>query len=208
MTSFGRTYKNQFLFVSRVTCFWRDPSCQIKTPASLFYEEVYEQKWCQKGLRIVLEESHEEYLQVSFQGYSALMWRHEHTPQEPRRTIWLQERDAGCSAPTHSRHIHIHCAPRQLGTTANQRYDIPWDWLWNTCLLARLHWGTHGKGFCSKEGLHYRIRQSGRNPLVCDQMQRGLGNHLEEGIGQAAINLYSQVWKFLEDSLPELYCIT
>jgi hypothetical protein len=48
---------------------------------SIFYEEVYEQKWYQKGLHIVLEEFREEYLQVSLQGYSALTWHHEYTPQ-------------------------------------------------------------------------------------------------------------------------------
>jgi hypothetical protein len=34
-----------------------------------------------------------------------------------------------------------------------------------------------------------------------------LGNHPEAVIGQATINLDSQVWKSLEDSLPDLYCI-
>jgi hypothetical protein len=48
--------------------FLRDPSHQIKTPTSLFYKEVYEQKWYQEGLLIALEESHKEYLQVSLQG--------------------------------------------------------------------------------------------------------------------------------------------
>jgi hypothetical protein len=32
------------------------------------------------------------------------------------------------------------------------------------------------------------------------------GNPPEAVIGQATINLDSQVWKFLEDSLPKLYC--
>jgi hypothetical protein len=41
-------------FGSQVTCFWRDPSCQIETPISLFYEEFYKQKWYQKGLLIAL----------------------------------------------------------------------------------------------------------------------------------------------------------
>ncbi len=34
-----------------------------------------------------------------------------------------------------------------------------------------------------------------------------LGNHPEAVIKQATINLDSQVWKSLGDSLPELYCI-
>jgi hypothetical protein len=32
-----------------------------------------------------------------------------------------------------------------------------------------------------------------------------LANHPEAVLGQAAINIDSQVWKFLEDSLPKLY---
>jgi hypothetical protein len=34
-----------------------------------------------------------------------------------------------------------------------------------------------------------------------------LGNCPEAVIGQATINFYSQVWKSLKDSLPELYCV-
>jgi hypothetical protein len=34
-----------------------------------------------------------------------------------------------------------------------------------------------------------------------------LANSPEAVLGQATINLNSQVWKSLEDSLPELYCI-
>ncbi len=68
---------------SRVTCFCEDPSCNIKTPMCIFNEEVYKQKWYQKGLPILLEEFRDEYLQVSHQGYSALTWHHEHNPQEP-----------------------------------------------------------------------------------------------------------------------------
>jgi hypothetical protein len=42
-----------------------------------FYKEVYMQKRYQKGLLYVLDEFRKENLQVSHQGYSALMWRHE-----------------------------------------------------------------------------------------------------------------------------------
>jgi hypothetical protein len=44
-----------------------------------------------------------------------------------------------------------------------------------------------------------------RNVYKCKER---LGNHPEAVIGQATINLYSQVWKTFEDFLPELYCIT
>ncbi len=54
VTNFGCTYKNQIFFGSQVTGFWRDPSCHIKSPTWNFYEEVYKQKWYQKGLLIIL----------------------------------------------------------------------------------------------------------------------------------------------------------
>jgi hypothetical protein len=68
---------------SQMTCFCGDPSHHIKTPTCIFYKEVYEQKWYQKGLLIGLEEFQDEYLQVSHQEFSALMWCHEQDPQEP-----------------------------------------------------------------------------------------------------------------------------
>jgi hypothetical protein len=42
------------------------------------------------------------------------------------------------------------------------------------------------------------------NVIKCKEC---LGNHLEAVVRQATISLYSQVWKSLGDSLPELYCI-
>ncbi len=107
-----------------------------------FYKEDYQQKWYQKGLQIVLEESHKEYLQVSLQGYSTLMCHHEHKLQESQR---------------------------------------------------RVRWGTHCKGFCSKEGPHYRIERSSRNPLEHDQVWRVLGNRPGAVIGQVTVDFYSQV---------------
>ncbi len=61
-----------------------------------------------------------------------------------------------------------------LCTTANQRYEVPWDWLWDACQMARVPWGTRCEGFHSKEGPHYRIEQSARNQLECNQVQRAL----------------------------------
>ncbi len=83
------------------------------------------------------------------------------TTQEPWRSRWPWERVFEQSAPTHG--CHTHCISRQLGTTANWRYDIPQDWLWDACQIARVRWGTHCEGFCSKEGPHYHIEQSARN---------------------------------------------
>ena len=41
--------------------------------------------------------------------------------------------------------------------------------------MARVHWWIRCEGFCSKEGPHYRIKRSTRNPLERDQVQRALG---------------------------------
>ncbi len=87
--------------------------------------------------------------------------------------IKMQEKYAERSALTHARHSH--CTSRQLGMRANWRYDVPEDWLWDACLLARVCWGTSCEEFCSKKGLHYPIKQSSKNPLKCDQVQRVLG---------------------------------
>jgi hypothetical protein len=38
-------------------------------------------------------------------------------------------------------------------------------------------------------------------------VQRALGKFPEAVVGQTTINHDSQVWKLLEDSLPELYCV-
>ncbi len=99
----------------------------------------------------------------------------------------MQERGAEWSALTIAHHIHGTSV--QLGTTVAQRYDVPWDWLWDACHIAGVCQGTRCKGFRSKEGPHYRFEQSGRNPLECDQVQIALGNCPEAVIGQATINL-------------------
>ncbi len=91
-------------------------------------------------------------------------------PQEPWRTRRPQERDVERSALTHVHHTH--CTPRQLGTTADWRYDVHRDWLQEACQMARVRWVTHCEKFCSKEGSHYQMEQSARNQLECNQVQR------------------------------------
>ncbi len=91
-------------------------------------------------------------------------------PQEPWRTRRPRERDVEQSAPTHAHHTH--CASRQSGTTADRRYDVPRDWLWDACQMARVYWGTRCEGFRSKESPHYRMERSARNLLERDQMRR------------------------------------
>ncbi len=87
-----------------------------------------------------------------------------------------------------SRTPKIHGTSSPFGTTAAQRYDIPRDWLWDACHLARIRWGTCCKWFCSKEGPYYCVEQSARNPLEHDQVQRALAwNCPEAVIWQATI---------------------
>jgi hypothetical protein len=47
-----------------------------------------------------------------------------------------------------------------------RRYDVPWDWLWDACHMAGVHWGSRWEGFRSKEGPHYCFEQSARNPTI------------------------------------------
>jgi hypothetical protein len=91
-------------------------------------------------------------------------------PQESWRTRRPRERDIEQSALAHAHHSH--CTSRQLCTTADWRYDVPRDWLQEACQMVRVRWGTRCKGFCSKEGPHYRMERSSRNQLECDQVQR------------------------------------
>ncbi len=74
-----------------------------------------------------------------------LLWRiiMSKMPREPWRSRLPWEWDIEQSASTHVRHTH--CTSRQLGTTANQRYGIPQDQLWEACQMARVYWGTQAR---------------------------------------------------------------
>ncbi len=94
------------------------------------------------------------------------MWKQYH--QRTTLCTWepwrMQERDAEYLAPTIAHHIHGASEP--LGTTVIWRYDVPWDWFWDACHMAGVHWGSCCKGFHSKEGPHYCFEQSARNPTI------------------------------------------
>jgi hypothetical protein len=57
-----------------------------------------------------------------------------------------------------------------------RRYDVPRDWLWDACHMAGVRWGSRCEGFCSKEGLHYPLEWSTRNPTI--NLIHELGNPL------------------------------
>ncbi len=148
-------------FCSQMTCIGRDSSCHIKTPTSHL-------RWCQE--------------RPTYCAWGVL----QRVPSSVSSRILFF--DVVSWAWT-SRTPKIHGASRPLGTTATQRYDIPRDWLWDACHLARVRWGARCKGFCSEEGLHYRIEQRTRNPLEGDQVQRALRNFPEAVIGQGTVTL-------------------
>ncbi len=164
---------------------------------SLFLQWSHKQKQYQERTSLCTWGVLQRALQVSHPGYSALTWCHEHKPQEPWR---MQERGAEWSAPTMVHHIHGASVPLKM--TVAWRYDVSQDWLWDSCHMAGVRWGTRCKGFCSKDGLHYCFDQSARNPLGRDLVQIVLENCPEAVIGQATINLFHEFGNPLGISYP------
>jgi hypothetical protein len=169
-TSYRCTYKSQ-------NCFWFTSDAFLKRNILPFWDSYV--KFLPGGLWAKVVPKRTTYCitwRVSWRGPFKCLCKQtplwlvvmSKMPQEPWRSRWPQERDVEQSAPTHAHHTH--CACNQLGTMANRRYDVPRDWLRDACQMARVHWGTRCKGFCCKEGLHYRIDQSARNQLKCDQV--------------------------------------
>ncbi len=186
--------------------FVRDPSCHIETPTWNFYEEFYEQRWYQNGLLIAfLEESRKEYLKRLCK--QTLLWLvvMKKSLRNPEEQADHKKRDVEQSALTHVRHTH--CASSELGTTANRRCDVPRDWLWEACHMARICWGTRCKRFCSKECPHYWMEWSARNHLERDQVQRAPEKSSSSCHQTSNNQPYSRVWKSLWDSFPGLYYI-
>ncbi len=194
----------EYFFGSRVTRFARDPSCHIKTPTWNFYKEIYKQRWTQNGLLIALpEESCEEYLKRLWKQTPLWLVVMSRSLRNPKEQDDRKIRDVEQSAPTQA--CHTHCVPMQMGATANWRYDVHCDWLQEACHMARVRWGTHCKGFCSKEGPHYQMEP--RNQLECDLVQRALEKSSRSCRQTSNNQPYSWVWKFLGDSSPKLYCV-
>ncbi len=139
-----------------------------------FYEEIYKQKWFQKGLLITsLEDSPQNTFKCLCKQtplWCVVMSKKASGTLKIKMTV--RKGHWGIS-PTNAHHTH--CTSRQLGTTVDQRFDVPWDWLQDACQIARVHWGTRCKGFCCEGGPHYWTEQSARNPLECEQAPRALG---------------------------------
>ncbi len=196
----------RFVFGSRVTHFVRDPSHHIETPAWNFYEEIYKQRWYQNGLLTAfLEVSRKEYLKRLCKQTPLWLVVMRKSLRNPEEQADCKKRDVEKSAPTHARHTH--CTSSQLGTTADRRCDVPCDWLWEACHIARVCWGTRCERFRTKKGPHYWMEQSARNHLERNQVQRA-PEKLPSSCCQTSNNQpYSQVWKSLWESFPKLYCV-
>ncbi len=152
-----------------------------------------------------LEESRKEYLQRLCKQTPLWLVVMRKSLRNPEEQADRKKRDVEQSAPTHAHHTH--CTSSQLGATADQRCDVPWDWLWEACHMARVHWGTRCEGFHSKEGPHYWMEWSVRYHLECNQVWRE-PEKLSSSCCQTSNNQpYSQFWKSLWDSFPGLYCV-
>ncbi len=133
------------------------------------------------------------------------MWRHEQELKKPQRSSWPQERHAEQSAPINV--SHTHCASRQLGTTllkdlTSLRTDFETHAYWQGYTEKPTAKDFVARKACAialgkAQGTHW-------NRIKCKECLR---NCPEAVIGQATINIYSLVWKSLEDSLPKLYCM-
>ena len=145
-------------------------------------------------------------------SYIPFLWGSHMQKQYHRRTTlrtwepWrIQERDAEWSAPTIAHHIHSASEP--LGTTVAWRYDVPWDWLWDACHMARVCWGTRCKRFSARNACTIALSKSWGTHWNVIRCKEHLANCPEAVLGQATINIDWQVWKSLGDTLPKLYCI-
>ena len=63
------------------------------------------------------------------------------------------------------------------------------------------------KDFVAREVRTIELNEVQGTHWNANMCQERLGNRPEAVIRQATIGLYSQVWKSLGDSLPELYCV-
>jgi hypothetical protein len=170
-TSYRCTYKSHFFFGSRVTHFKETHFVISRLPHEISTRRSTSKSGTGKDyLLSYLRSPAKSTFKCLYKQTPLWLVVMRKEPKEPRRIRRPQERDVEQSALTHVRHTH--CASRHLGTTANQRFDVLWDWLREACQMARVHWGTRCKGFCSEEGPHYWMEWSASNLLERNQVQR------------------------------------
>ncbi len=144
------TYEDNFsTFPQPRILFWFTSSGFLKWPISLkywllhpvFYKEATCKSSTGKGLLYAAKA-------VPSKDYFTHL-----TLKNTRKGRWV------ISPDYHASHPRCFCA---VGDVVAQRYDVPWDWLWDACHMAGVRWGFHCKGLCSKESPHYCLEQSAR----------------------------------------------
>ncbi len=135
--SYRHTYKSQKFF------FWFTSDVFCKRPVSA-YQDSYV-KFLQGDLqaKVVTEmdylsrfwRSHAWVPQTSLQADFASTHHQEQKPQDPRRTRWLQEKGRGAISPDSrvSHPLHYYA----VRYYSRSKYDVPWDWLWEACHVAK-----------------------------------------------------------------------
>ncbi len=196
----------EFFFGSRVTCFGRDTSRHFKTPTWNFYEEIYEWKWYRKELLIAfLEESREEYLQVSLQADSALTCCH-----EKRASGTLKNKKTTRKGMLSNQPWLTRITPTAL---LGNRVLQPFKGMTSLRTDFKKHakWQGYAEEPTAKDFVARKVHTIEWNKvqgtiLNAIKCKGRLRNRPEAVVRQATINLYSRVWKSLGDSFPKLYC--
>ncbi len=150
--------------------FVRDQLCPIKTPTWISTRRSTSKGGAGNGLHIAfLEESCMSTSSVST-GRLCSDLTSGAEASGSQKTRWPQEKGRGAISPDSCASHPLHSYA--VGYYSQLKYDVPRDWLWEACHMARVCWGTCCKGFRSKKGLHYWLEWSVRNQLECDQVQR------------------------------------
>ncbi len=95
------------------------------------------------------------------------------------------------SAPTHA--CHTHCTPMQLGTTADQRYDVHRDWLWEHAKWQGYVEEPAAKDFVARKVCTIKwnkVQGTSWNAIRCKEH---LQSHPAAVVRQATINLIHEL---------------
>ncbi len=195
----------EFLLGSRVTCFCGDPSHHIKTLMCIFSDEVCEQKWYQKGLLIVLVEFRSSTSKclikdtLLWHGVMSTNLKKPEVQDDPKKGILSNQPQL------------MHVTPTALLGSCEWKpiKDM-------TFLVTDFETHAYRQGSIEEPAAKDHVVRKARtialskaqgshwNGIKCVEH---LGNRPEAVIRQVTINLNSQVWRSLGDSMPKLYCV-
>ena len=193
-------------FGSRVMRFVRDLSCHIETPKWNFYNEIIKRRWYRNRLLIMfLEESREEYLKRLCKQTPLWLVVTRKSLRNPEEQADSKKRDVEQSAPTHVRHTH--CTSRQLGTTADQKYDVPWDWLrcakWQGSVEEPAAKDFVASKVCTIE--LNKVKGTSWNAIKCKERMR---SNPAAVVRQETINLIHKFWNPISIPFPSWTALT